>query len=106
MPRPASSKCPAIECRRAWTERPRIEAAFAWSVNRFCKTPHGRLPAAAPLVNQLTNTLKAYYPRALEIAELTTTQQRVVQFRFACDKRCKGHCLGRTPLDCTAFGVG
>ena len=25
------------------------------------------------LVNQLTNTLKAYYPRALEIAELTTT---------------------------------
>ena len=25
------------------------------------------------LVNQLTNTLKAYYPRALELAELTTT---------------------------------
>lgn len=25
------------------------------------------------LVNQLTNTLKAYYPRALDIAELTTT---------------------------------
>src|SRR4029434_1534645 len=25
------------------------------------------------LVNQLTNTLKAYYPRALEIAELPTT---------------------------------
>ena len=28
------------------------------------------------LVNQLTNTLKAYYPRALEIAELTTALAR------------------------------
>ena len=63
----------------------------------FLRTDHGHLQALQPssdaaqelklltedyqrqirqqtrLVNQLTNTLKAYYPRALEIAELTTT---------------------------------
>jgi transposase len=63
----------------------------------FLRTDHAHLPALRPsseaaqelklltedyqrqirqqtrLVNQLTNTLKAYYPRALEIAELTTT---------------------------------
>src|SRR5262249_61234875 len=62
----------------------------------FLRTDHGHLQALHPspeaaqelklltedyqrqirqqtrLVNQLTNTLKAYYPRALEIAELTT----------------------------------
>ena len=63
----------------------------------FLRTDHAHLQALAPssetaqelklltedyqrqirqqtrLVNQLTNTLKAYYPRGLEIAELTTT---------------------------------
>jgi transposase len=66
----------------------------------FLRTDHARLQALQPsseeaqelklltedyqrqirqqtrLVNQLTNTLKAYYPRALEIAELTTTLAR------------------------------
>jgi phosphoglycolate phosphatase-like HAD superfamily hydrolase len=37
---------------------------------------HRQIRQQTRLVNQLTHTLKAYYPRALEIAELTTALTR------------------------------
>ena len=54
----------------------------AQELKRLTEGYHRLIRQQTRLVNQLTATLKAYYPRALEVAELTTALARAFLQRF------------------------